>query len=103
MPQFTPEQSKQILAVVNEKWRNSKCEICQTEDATWNLIGQFIAAPLLPLGTAAVPMIGFICQTCGHTRFMSAMQIGVYPVKSVAGLKQANLEEQFDPLRSSSG
>ena len=81
---FSPQQTEQILSVVNTNWRNEKCEICLTDDPSWDLIDEFVAPPVITtvptlrtVGT--LPLLGFVCRVCGHIRFLSAMKLGLYP------------------------
>jgi hypothetical protein len=93
---FSKEQEIKIFSEVNKYWRGDKCEVCLTDDPGWNLIDGFIGTPLIPF-TGTVPLVGFVCTVCGHIRFLSAIQLGVFPSES--GKPQTALSKAEIPER----
>ena len=77
---LTPEQQKQIKSWLLEKWEDSRCAICRTND--WHIAGDLVSPPLIVGGGMAIggttyPQIMCICRNCGNTVYFNSVVMGI--------------------------
>ena len=85
---LTPEQTEFVLSKVHKNWKSDKCEVCLTEEANWGLVPEMLSltavpAPgtIFPAGAVGyLPVVAFLCSTCGNIRLFPAVQLGIYPL-----------------------
>lgn len=78
---LTTEQQNKLVAKLNEVWKNKVCEICnQTHwmiDDTLFELREFHGGRTV-LGSGAIkPIITISCNSCGNTKIMNAIQLGI--------------------------
>jgi RNase P subunit RPR2 len=78
---LTTEQQNKLVAKLNEVWKNKVCEICnQTNwmiDDTLFELREFHGGRTV-LGSGAIkPIITISCNSCGNTKIMNAIQLGI--------------------------
>jgi hypothetical protein len=78
---ITTEQQSKLLSKLNEVWINKVCEICnQTNwmiDDTLFELREFHGGRTV-LGSGAIkPIITISCNSCGNTKIMNAIQLGL--------------------------
>ena len=79
---LTQEQTALVISKL-EKHRDKRraCSICGNNN--WILndtifeMREFMGGDMVIGGTAIMPMISVSCTECGHTRFISAIRMGV--------------------------
>lgn len=79
---LTPEQIKLVISKLDKnKDKRRACSICGNN--TWMLndtifeMREFMGGDMVIGGTSIMPVISVSCTECGHTRFISAIRMGV--------------------------
>lgn len=75
------EQQDKLVQELDKKWKNKTCEICG--ENTWLIddtvfeLREFHGAKTL-LGAGAIkPLITIACKSCGNTKVLNAIHLGV--------------------------
>lgn len=79
---LTKEQVALVISKLDKhKDKRRACSICGNN--TWMLndtifeMREFMGGDMVIGGTAIMPMLAVSCTECGHTRFISAIRMGV--------------------------
>lgn len=86
------EQQEKLVSKLNEVWKNKICEVCnQTNwmiDDTLFELREFHGGRTV-LGSGAIkPLITISCNSCGNTKMMNAIQLGLVDPKNPEGEKK---------------
>lgn len=69
--------TENLLKHLNEKWHNTKCLLCQSDDWSANdsvfELRQFNQGDLTLGNTPILPVIPITCKNCGNTVLINAM------------------------------
>lgn len=86
------EQQVKLVTKLNQVWKNKVCEVCnQTNwmiDDTLFELREFHGGRTV-LGSGAIkPIITISCTSCGNTKMMNAIQLGLVDPKNPDGEKK---------------
>lgn len=92
------EQQDKLVTKLNQVWKNKVCEICnQTNwmiDDTLFELREFHGGRTV-LGSGAIkPLITISCTSCGNTKMMNAIQLGLVDPKNPDGEKKEGDENE---------
>lgn len=78
---LTIVQQKKLVSKLNEVWKNKVCEICHQQnwmiDDTLFELREFHGGRTV-LGSGAIkPIITISCNSCGNTKVMNAILLGI--------------------------
>lgn len=75
---LTDQERAKIHIWLEGRGRNAKCGSCGEDDFV--LLDHFLAPPVWRSGPQlfgyAYPMVGLVCQNCGHLQLYSAVRMG---------------------------
>jgi hypothetical protein len=82
--QLTERQQEQMLAKLNELWKDLKCEVCDHQD--WVIADRLYAPPVYNRGSTSdgpglIPMVVASCNNCGNVKMVNAITIGLIDSK----------------------
>ena len=83
------ELKDQLMTKLNEVWKNRTCEICGNskwliDDILFEL-REFHGGKTV-LGSGAIkPVLTSTCASCGNTKLMNAIQLGIVDPKNPSG------------------
>ena len=95
---LTKEQQEQLVTQLNKIWGNKICEVCGQSrwmiDDTLFELREFHGGRTI-IGSGAIkPVITLSCNSCGNTKFMNAILIGlVDPNKPVENRDEGGKHE----------
>ena len=83
------EQQDKLIEKLNQVWKNKTCDICTANnwmiDDTLFEIREFHGGKTV-LGSGAIkPLITISCNSCGNTKLMNAIQLGLVDPKNPDG------------------
>jgi len=87
-PFFDDEKKKNASDWLTQKWtKNKECEICGSNQ--WTLAeGLVMSMPFVGrafvIGGPSYPQLQIICNTCGNTKFLNAVIMGITNDKELA-------------------
>jgi hypothetical protein len=96
---LTLDQQNKLVAKLNEVWKNKVCEICnQTNwmiDDTLFELREFHGGRTV-LGSGAIkPIITISCNSCGNTKIMNAILLGIVDPNNPEGeISEGNKGEE---------
>lgn len=86
------EQQNKLLSKLNQVWNNKVCEVCAQKN--WMIhdtlfeLREFHGGQTV-LGSGAIqPFITISCTSCGNTKMMNAIQLGLVDPKNPDGEKK---------------
>jgi hypothetical protein len=84
------EQQDKLIAKLNQVWKNKTCEVCGQQnwmiDDTLFELREFHGGRTV-LGSGAIkPLITISCTSCGNTKMMNAIQMGLVDPKNPDGV-----------------
>jgi RNase P subunit RPR2 len=75
------EQQEKLISKLNQVWKNKICDICNNNnwmiDDTLFEIREFHGGKTVFGSGAIKPLITLTCSSCGNTKFMNALQLGL--------------------------
>jgi hypothetical protein len=85
------EQQDKLITKLNQVWKNKICEVCNHSswmvDDTLFELREFHGGRTV-LGSGAIkPLITITCDSCGNTKIMNAIQLGLVDPKNPDGEK----------------
>lgn len=83
------EQQDKLIAKLNQVWKNKNCEVCGQQnwmiDDTLFELREFHGGRTV-LGSGVIkPLITISCASCGNTKMMNAIQLGLVDPKNPDG------------------
>jgi RNase P subunit RPR2 len=86
------EQQDKLITKLNQVWKNKVCEVCN--QANWMIddtlfeLREFHGGRTV-LGSGAIkPLITISCTSCGNTKMMNAIQLGLVDPTTPEGEKK---------------
>jgi len=86
------EQQDKLLTKLNQVWKNRTCEVCNEKswmvDDTLFELREFHGGRTV-LGSGSIkPLITISCTSCGNTKMMNAIQLGLVDPNNPDGEKK---------------
>ncbi len=80
---LSDDEKDKVVSWLKEKWKGPV--ICPySKDSEW-IIGEYIVAPInyskkgIFVGGEDSPQVMVVCKNCGHTVFLNAVILGLFP------------------------